>query len=278
MKPLISIVTVNYNGEKELPKLLSSVAALLARFDTIEHVIIDGGSRDGSHALLSAHQQAHAAVTYLSEPDRGIYDAMNKGVRLSRGGHFLHLNSDDYAINHDYWEEALRVLREDQPAILTADVPLVLGRDVMRYLPGRPLSRMHRLNGYHFPHQGTFFSRALFDAYGPYLLNAGYVADKLYAYRLIDSIDFSTVRVLDQPISVQQIGGVSSFSVYTPLRTFMLTAKNKTAKTCRRPQIRALFNLFYKVKLGLTGRLKIATLSRFVHAHLDRGQGKPRPL
>ena len=90
-RPLISVVTIGYNAAGPLRETLDSVRA--QRWDAIEHIVIDGGSTDGTVALLSARDDEIAL--WRSERDLGIYDAMNKGLAESRGDHVLFLNSGD---------------------------------------------------------------------------------------------------------------------------------------------------------------------------------------
>lgn len=249
--PIISIITVNFNGKDHLPKLLRTTAQLLAMYPEIEHVIVDGASNDGSCALLESYRASHDHVTYVSERDKGIYDAMNKGVGLSAGTWFIHLNSDDYAINFHAWGKALERMKARNPGVLATDVPIMDDIEVIRYLPGRPLSSMHRRFGFHFPHQGTFFRRSVFDACGPYRLDVGYIADKLYAFRVIDRCDPHDIDYLDHPVSVQRIGGVSSSSLLTPVKTVRLTLRLAGSGYCKDVLFRALLNLVYKFRLSL---------------------------
>lgn len=89
--PLVSIISVVFRARQELPSLLESIAAL--RDDHTEVIVIDGGSDDGSIDIL---RQFDDAIDYwISEPDRGIYDAMNKGVAAATGKFVLHLNAGD---------------------------------------------------------------------------------------------------------------------------------------------------------------------------------------
>lgn len=90
-KPLITIITVVFNGAETLSDTLESV--MMQTYDNIEHIIIDGGSSDGTVDIL---RQYDPAIDYwLSEKDRGIYDAMNKGIALCSGEYVGMLNSDD---------------------------------------------------------------------------------------------------------------------------------------------------------------------------------------
>ena len=90
----ISVITVTLNSERYLAECLASVAA---QGDNLhEHIIVDGGSTDATLEIIRRHAAADSRVRWISEPDRGISDAMNKGVALATGEIVTHLNSDDY--------------------------------------------------------------------------------------------------------------------------------------------------------------------------------------
>jgi glycosyltransferase involved in cell wall biosynthesis len=92
-QPLLSIITVTYNAGKVLQRTLDSVTA--QDYPHIEHVLIDGASKDNTLALLQAHAVLLPASVLVSEPDRGLYDAMNKGLALAKGDYVLFLNAGD---------------------------------------------------------------------------------------------------------------------------------------------------------------------------------------
>ena len=90
-KPLVSVITVVRNAAATITATLDSVRA--QRQVDIEHVIVDGTSSDGTLDILKAHQ--HDQLRWISEPDQGIYDAMNKGIDLAKGEWLLFLGADD---------------------------------------------------------------------------------------------------------------------------------------------------------------------------------------
>jgi len=91
-KPLISIITVVYNGEQYLQQTIDSV--INQSYENIEYIIIDGGSTDTTLAII---EQNSAYITqWVSEPDKGLYDAMNKGIRMANGELIGMINSDDW--------------------------------------------------------------------------------------------------------------------------------------------------------------------------------------
>jgi len=93
--PTFTIVTVTWNAANTLPATLASTAAQTCR--SFEHLIMDGGSTDGTQALVERYREEYrdVQITLRSEPDRGLYDAMNKGIQLARGKYIVFLNAGD---------------------------------------------------------------------------------------------------------------------------------------------------------------------------------------
>lgn len=89
----VSVVTINYNNVAGLKRTLESVN--IQTCNDYELVIVDGGSNDGSKAVIEEYAANHSSVTWVSEPDKGIYNAMNKGVRMSSGEYCIFMNSGD---------------------------------------------------------------------------------------------------------------------------------------------------------------------------------------
>lgn len=92
-RPAVSIVTPSYNQARFLGETLESVAA--QQYPDLEHIVVDGGSTDGSVALLADYARRHPHLRWVSEPDNGQADGVNKGIRMSRGEIIGWVNSDD---------------------------------------------------------------------------------------------------------------------------------------------------------------------------------------
>lgn len=99
----LSIITINYNNCAGLKKTIDSVVA--QTFDDFEWIVIDGGSTDGSRELIE--QNAGRFVHWVSEPDNGVYHAMNKGIDVARGEYLLFLNSGDWLVDAGTLEKCL---------------------------------------------------------------------------------------------------------------------------------------------------------------------------
>jgi len=115
-KMKLSIITINYNNAEGLCKTLESVAGQTYR--NFEHVIVDGGSTDGSRELIEQYEalvqssEQPYTITWLSEPDKGIYNAMNKGIRLAKGEYIQILNSGDALYAADVTERMVAALSD----------------------------------------------------------------------------------------------------------------------------------------------------------------------
>lgn len=98
-KMLISIITVCFNCEEQIKKTLDSV--LLQTFKDFEYVVIDGASRDSTYSIVKTYLPKFERLLLFSEPDQGIYDAMNKGIQKAQGDYLYFLNAGDYFYGND---------------------------------------------------------------------------------------------------------------------------------------------------------------------------------
>lgn len=118
--PLISIISITYNAAGQLPPTMESVSA--QSFKDFEHIVIDGASTDGT--LEVARRLGTPSLRILSEPDKGLYDAMNKGLRMARGRYLLFLNAGDAFHSADVLAKYAEATSKD-PDIIYADTVIV---------------------------------------------------------------------------------------------------------------------------------------------------------
>lgn len=130
----LSIITINYNNASGLRKTLASVAAQTYR--NIEHIIVDGGSSDGSVDVIKEYESLNHSsidpltIVWSSEPDRGIYDAMSKGVKKATGDYVWILNSGDCVASPMAIEKMMGVLKR-------GDISMLLGNIIHVYPNGK---------------------------------------------------------------------------------------------------------------------------------------------
>jgi len=199
--PLVSVITVCFNAARVLPRAIESLHA--QRYPEREWVVVDGASTDGTQALVAQAPERPAA--FVSEPDRGVYDAMNKAVALARGELLFFLNADDRL--HD--PEVLG----DVAALFAADpgLDLVYG-DVVVEKPGeRSLKRANWINRGTLPfedlcHQAVFAHRRLFEQVGVFDLRWPTSADYDWLLRVFRSP--ARVRYVARRVAVFAGGGM----------------------------------------------------------------------
>lgn len=115
----ISIITVCRNAEKVIEKTISSV--LGQTYENIEYIIVDGASQDKTMEIIT-HYADKGKIKYISEPDKGIYDAMNKGIRMASGDYLEFLNAGDALINHNVVDKVADKITECRADIVYGNI------------------------------------------------------------------------------------------------------------------------------------------------------------
>ena len=167
----LSIITINYNNATGLRKTLESVG--LQTSQDFEHVIVDGGSTDGSRDLIAQYAEAAKyPVKWVSEPDTGIYNAMNKGIRMATSEYIEILNSADWLYDDEVVEKMLRALEEKQyPDIMYGNMIKVYPNgnrvDTCGSNQYTPKSFLYFYKGT-LNHNCAYIRRSLFEKYGLY--------------------------------------------------------------------------------------------------------------
>ena len=138
-RPLFSIITITFNAAGTLPATLRSVER--QTFTDYEYLIVDGASTDGTVAI-ARHSAAVSSVT--SEPDKGLYDAMNKGLRKARGGYLVFLNAGDAFHEPDTLQKIADSIEKNNPDIVYGETALVDSE--RRFISMRRLQAPERLS------------------------------------------------------------------------------------------------------------------------------------
>jgi glycosyltransferase involved in cell wall biosynthesis len=199
-KPLFSIITVVFNGAAHLEETLLSVVR--QSFADREYLIIDGGSKDGTVDIIRKHEER--LTFWSSEPDKGIYDAMNKGIRRAAGKFLIFMNAGDHFVDND-------VLRDIAPTLNAEKDMIVCGDAMVSYgLAGSRLLRA-RISLYDMPtfHQAMFFNREVFTQCGFFNTAYRYGADfDLWQKVFLNSR--SGLRAVSRVVSVNNLEGLSN--------------------------------------------------------------------
>jgi glycosyltransferase len=212
-RPLISLITVTYNSEKFLGQAMESVLA--QDFQDFEHIIIDGASKDGTLAVIDRYRdQFTSRLVVVSEPDRGIYDAMNKGLKLARGEIVGFLNSDDFFAESSVFSQIAEVYSRDNPDIIYADLLYVdkaNPRHVIRRWTAGPIPSRKMRFGWHPPHPTLYIKNELIQSIGGFDLRYRLGADYALMLKLIESQNIS-YSYIPKVFVRMRIGGESNRS------------------------------------------------------------------
>lgn len=181
----ISIITVCYNSAETIASTLDSIAQ--QSYTDIEHIIIDGESRDATLDIINQHKLNN--TTIVSEPDEGIYDAMNKGIKLASGDVIGTLNADDFYIDSDVISKVSKVFSDPTTDASYADliyVDQVNTDKVVRYWKSKPYKDGLFKQGW-MPAHPTFFTRKhVYERFGYFSLKYKIAADFELLFRLIE--------------------------------------------------------------------------------------------
>ena len=191
--PIVTIVTVAYNALEALQKTATSVES--QTFHNFEYIIVDGGSSDGTPLWLKTHQSQ--LLTWVSEPDKGIYDAMNKGVRMAHGEWVLFMNAGDCFASDDVLERVFHTL----PA-----TDVIYG-DVVKDGVVKKASSPHNAHRMFFCHQSCFVRKSCLSEY-PFDTKHKMSAD----FKLIKQLWYAhkSFLQLDFPIADFDTKGISN--------------------------------------------------------------------
>jgi len=201
--PRVSIITVNLNDFAGLEKTIQSVISQTHR--DYEFSVIDGGSDDGSLDVIKRYQ-AHI-THWVSEPDSGVFEAMNKGIEKAGGQYCLFLNSGDYLASPNVLAGVFADPAEEDILIGACRV-LKNGKEIHIARPSAQLT-MADFYGKTIPHQSSFIKRSLFDRYGYY--SHAYKIDGDYEFWIRTIIlNNCSVRVLDIVVADYNLEGMSS--------------------------------------------------------------------
>lgn len=206
-KMLISIITVCYNSSNTITRTIESV--LNQSYDKIEYIVIDGASNDNTVEIVNSFQNQfyekfHRSIVILSEPDEGIYDAMNKGIRLAQGDWIGILNSDDA-----YVPDAANMVIQN-----ITGAPLQVCYGGIRIYDGERLKSIifysHEfLEERMIAHPSCFVSRKIYDKYGVFNTRYQSAADYEFMLRLYHQKDVIFTPIY-APLTNYYLGGKST--------------------------------------------------------------------
>ena len=225
----ISLITVCYNAEKTIATAMESVLTQRHGDTEIEYIVVDGGSTDGTVEIIKKVAEqfrcSPSPLTFtfrwLSEKDNGMYDALNKGIRMATGDVIGILNADDVLAEDDVLERIVRLFECSECSIdgCYADIRFVkeLGGPTVRYCSGKWFRPWMFRFGTQTAHPSTFFRKECFEKWGEYSLDYGMYGDFELLCRFIWK-NKARMKYLPICTTVMRMGGASTDGWRTTLK------------------------------------------------------------
>lgn len=205
----ISIITVCFNAASTIEDALISVAT--QENVNVEHILIDGASTDGTVEIIKKYK---SVSTFVSEPDKGIYDAMNKGIALATGDIVGILNADDFYMNEKVLEDVSKVFSDDSIEACYGDLVYIdqLNKDkVVRYWKSKPYVLGLFKSGWAPAHPTFFVRKSVYEKFSLFNLNYKLAADFEILFRFIERNEIKT-KYLSKVLVRMRLGGATNKS------------------------------------------------------------------
>jgi len=203
--PFFSVITVVHNGEKYIKETIESVISQIYR--DFEYIIIDANSTDSTNEIISNYQ--NQLTYYISEPDRNMYDGINKGLKVAKGKYILILNSDDILLNNSILQNVYELIFSDNSKSDGYYFNIIINRNnelIKKYL--FQISFRTLLYSQHcsfVPHSSLFLKNSVYNSVKGYDINYKYASDYDLILKVLKAgfqlkyINFFTTQFREHP-------------------------------------------------------------------------------
>ena len=202
--PFFTIITASLNNASTVKSTLKSIKN--QTFQNMEHIVIDGGSKDATVEILKATEDTYN-LTWFSERDEGIAEALNKGLRKAQGQYIIVIQADDQFLNPNILEHVFKLLDKEKIDIMS--FPVVLDHPIKGKVLRKPMRRLWWNHfKFIFPHQGCFVNRSVFERIGNFREEFKIAFDYDFLYRALKNK--CSVRFEKFPVALMGGEGIGS--------------------------------------------------------------------
>lgn len=227
----VSIITVTYNSEEYIKDCIRSV--LLQTYPNVEYIIIDGSSTDNTLKIIN-DENINGKIKVVSESDNGIYDAMNKGIKLATGDIIGILNSDDFFSEERIIEKVVDIFNNEDIDVLYGDVQFVDPQEttkIIRYYSSKRFSPKMFKYGFMPAHPTFYAKKNLFTEFGYYKTDYKIAADFELLIRFLHNTQIKYFYI-ELPLVSMRTGGKSNASI-----TSKFILNKETLRACKENNI-----------------------------------------
>ena len=256
MNSQLTIITVCYNAIEDLQKTFESINS--QQYKNFEYIIIDGNSKDGSQEFIRSFNFTNISCSYLSEDDDGIYDAINKGIRLSQSEYIGILHAGDIFAEKHTLGNVVKKLKKNKPHVFFGESILYDFKEqkIIRKYSVKKYSKWKALFGFFPPHTGAFIRKSLYERLGLYSLKFSSASDFEYFLRIFAEKSLSLMYE-ENLISIMSHGGKST----SGLKAYTINTIEQIKILVKHKKFITLFLIWVRLPvkyfLGLHSRKKI---------------------
>lgn len=203
----ITLITPSYNSAATIGRTIDSVIS--QNYADLEYIIIDGGSKDNTAGIVAGYQD-EITINFISEPDRGIYDAMNKGIKLAAGDVIGILNSDDIFFDGNVLSAVAAAFRNQEAEAVYGDIKYFSNDEnkTSRYWKTGEYAPGKLNNGWIIPHPALFVRKSVYDRCGLYNTDFKIAGDYEFILRILKKYDLN-LKYIPQVFVKMFAGGES---------------------------------------------------------------------
>lgn len=220
---LVSIITVTLNARLTIEDTITKVLA--QTYKNVEYIVVDGGSTDGTMGIVNKYKDRISKI--VSEPDKGLYDGMNKGIKLATGDIIGILNSDDIYANNFVIENVVNKMNESESDLCYSDLVYVDKDNTdknIRYWKSGTYNEESFKNGWIPPHPTVFIKRWVYEKYGVFDLSLAVVADHEILCRFMYKYKVKSCYIPEVLIKMR-LGGASNKGIINYIKQNLAIVK-----------------------------------------------------
>lgn len=200
----ITLITVCYNSEKTIKDTIESV--LKQTYKKYEYIIVDGNSKDKTLDIIKSYEKKfNNNLEYISESDKGLYDAMNQGIKLASGDVIGILNSDDILYDENVFQKIIDNFEENDGVYSNL---VLMNEDFTKITRNFKSKELSKKKGWHPPHPTLYLKKEIYEKYGNYNINYKIAADLDFMYRIINNN--VKLKYIDTCFVKMRTGGAST--------------------------------------------------------------------
>lgn len=252
----ITLITVCYNSGKTLEDTIKSV--LKQTNKNYEYLIVDGNSKDNTMEIVKSYESKfEGRLKYISEKDKGIYDAMNKGIKMASGDIIGLLNSDDVLASDSVFEKILLSFDESIDGTYSDLIFMdeTLTKPVRNFISGK-----QKKNGWHPAHPTLYLKKEIYEKYGDFDLKYNVTADYDFMLRILKNN--LKLKYIKDYLVIMRAGGVSTNGlkgyIYNMKQSYN-TLKNNNIKLAH---IITLSRVFKTIIQSISAKLKSKSIMK----------------